>query len=207
MEAKIIGLLLAGGRAKRFGGKKCLSLLKGKPLIIWTYEALKEIAQEIWLSVREEGQPEIEFVPAKRILLDKVKDKGPLWALLQALKEITPQDLLLLTACDQPFLMRPLLEFLHQEALAHPRAEAIVCLDHEGKILPFPGLYRQGLLSKEGRKTSSFYRYLKERKTRFVSPKAWQKFDPEGLSFFNINYQEDLVLAEKILAKYRPPSA
>ncbi len=207
MKEKIIGLLLAGGRAKRFGGKKCLSLLEGKPLIIWTYKALKKVAQEIWLSVREEGQPEIELVPAKRILLDRVKDKGPLPALLQALREIDPKDLLLLTACDQPFLMKPLLEFLCQEALAHPQAEAIVCLDHQEKVFPFPGLYRRGLLSDEGRDISSFYRYLRKRKTRFVSPRIWRRFDPKGLSFFNINYQEDLVQAERILAKYRLPSA
>ena len=206
MKEKIIGLLLAGGRAKRFGGKKCLSLLKGKPLIIWTYRGLKKVTQEIWLSVREEGQPEIKLVPAKRILLDKVKDKGPLPALLQALGEIDPKDLLLLTACDQPFLIKPLLEFLCQEALAHPQAEAIVCLDHEGKVLPFPGLYRRGLLAKEDN-ISSFYGYLRKKKTRFVSPRIWQRFDPKGLSFFNINYQEDLVQAERILAKYRLPSA
>lgn len=207
MKEKIIGLLLAGGRAKRFGGGKCLSLLEGKPLIIWTYKALKKVAQEIWLSVREKGQPEIELVPAQRILFDKGKDKGPLPALLQALREIDQKDLLLLTACDQPFLIKPLLEFLCQEALAHPQAEAIVCLDHQGKVLPFPGLYRRGLLSDEGGDVSSFYRYLRKRKTRFISPRIWRRFDPEGLSFFNINYQEDLTLAEKILAKYRLPSA
>ncbi len=207
MKGKSIGLLLAGGRGKRFGGKKCLSILEERPLILWTYEALKGITDEIWLSVREEGQPEINLVPAQRIFFDKVKDKGPLSALLQALKEIDSKDLLLLTACDQPFLMKPLLEFLCQEALAHPQAEAIVCLDHEGKVLPFPGLYRRKLLPDDERNISSFHRYLRKRKTRFVSPRIWQRVDPEGLSFFNINYQEDLVLAEKILARHRLPSA
>jgi molybdopterin-guanine dinucleotide biosynthesis protein A len=38
--ASTVGLVLAGGRSRRFGGEKAAALLQGKPLLLWAAERL-----------------------------------------------------------------------------------------------------------------------------------------------------------------------
>ncbi len=200
MQKNIIGLILAGGLAKRFEGQKCLAYLKGKPLIQWAYQALEAICDEIWLSISHKTTSTMKIIPAHKVIFDKEPGSGPLIAFLQALENISSDALFLVAACDQPLLVDSLLRFLIKEARKQPFLEAVVCLDRRQKLLPFPGVYN----SKLGKNAStnlkiSFQSFLSKRNIKTIPVSKWQRFDPAGLSFFNINYKKDLALAEKFL--------
>ncbi len=199
---RTIGLVLAGGQAKRFGKNKSLALLNKEPLIGWTLKGLRKVCQEVWLSVGQKGMENpYRFLSWDKIFYDEVPQSGPLTALLGPLKETADQDLLLVCACDQPLLAVNLLKYLIQVALKSPEP-AVVCVDDQGKILPFPGIYRRLLIKGWSSKRAlhgSMRNFLKGKGARFITPREWRKFDPQGLSFFNINYPKDLEKAKGLL--------
>ncbi len=188
----LVGLILAGGFAKRFGGGKCEAKLLGKPLICWVYEALNEIVPEIWLSLRPD-QEKPAFLKFKGIIYDKNPGGGPTLALADFLKTKSKNTLVLVTSCDQPFLQKKLLLFLIEKA-KESRALALCCVDEKERLLPFPGIYRGG----QTLSGHSFKEALKRlTKTVFLPPSLWRPLDPEGLSFFNINTKQDLLRAQQ----------
>ncbi len=200
---KIIGLILAGGLAKRFGSKKCLATLKGKYLIQWSYEALKPLCDEIWLSITPKDLFITKIISTQKVIFDKKPGSGPFIAFLQALEHTSLENLFLLAACDQPLLVNSLLKLLIRKALNQPSVDAVICIDNQQKILPFPGVYSPRLVNNiPNNLKASFRSFLGRKNIKTIPPQEWQKFDPTGLSFFNINYKKDLILAEKLAITY-----
>jgi len=211
MRRNLIGLILAGGQARRFGGRKALARLSGRPLILWVLEALRPFCREIWLSLREPEQPEASLGSHfDRILLDSFPGEGPLAGLFTALQELSAQEILLAATCDQPLLKASLLQgLLTLQERAPDRA--IVCLRSED-YEPFPGIYcpplapdLQRYLREGGRSVRGWLQGLSSAKLLGIPPKKWYAWDPEGLSFLNINYREDLKRIEDLLRKKNPP--
>ncbi len=190
---QIIGLILAGGLAKRFGGGKYKAKLKGKPLISWVYEAISPFCDEIWLSWRKppyEG-PKLSF---SKILFDEKPGAGPAWALNAALK-LKKRGFLLVLPCDQPLVHPNVLKKLIKVAQKEPSWETIVFEDAK-RLLPFPGLYSKAVTLKEG----SLREIVINTKSLVIPQKTWQKWDQKGLSFFNVNFKEDLKKAEGLIS-------
>ena len=192
-QSKKVGLIFAGGQAKRFGGGKCHALLEDRPLIEHVYRALRPLVDELWLSTKK-GYffPELAFA---RVIEDEVPFEGPARALLRILSSLHPEDLILAAACDQPFLNPSLLSFLLESA-ENEGALAVMCLREDGKILPLPGVYRRGLTG-----GPSFRDLAPRDRLLFLSPEQWRRFDPDGQSFFNVNFREDLERACRESAK------
>ncbi len=189
-QIKKIGLILAGGQAKRFGGGKCHALLKNLPLIEWVYRTLRPLVDEIWLSTKK-GYV-FKSLLFDRVIEDETPFQGPARALARLLSS-RKDELFLVAACDQPFLNPSLLRYLIERTLCEG-ALATICLKEDGQWLPLPGIYRAGIcLGRSLRDLGPKERIL------FLRPEEWRSFDPEGWSFFNINFQEDLQAAELIL--------
>ncbi len=200
LKGKIVGLILAGGQARRFGRPKCLEHLEGKPLIHWVYTSLKEVCQEIWLSLRDEEQTKIyqHLLIWKKIVLDPLPGQGPLPAVAAAATTLRPEDLLLVVPCDQPLLRPTLLKTLLNQSL-NTDFWGIFCQDQGGRLLPFPAVFRKRLFAGCALETlaeKSFRKFLAPKEILCLPPSVWQKVDPQGLSFFNINYQKDLERAK-----------
>ena len=192
-QKKIIGLILAGGLAKRFGGGKYRAKLKGKPLITWVYEAISPFCAEIWLSWRKPPY-EGPTLPFSRIIYDERPGAGPARALASVLKKFQIDVLFLVVPCDQPFLQPNLLKFLIQQISSF---EAVLCLNEKGRPQPFPAVYKGGIPLKG----NSFVQALKHLRVKKIPPSVWKHFDPKGTSFYNINYLNDLTEAEQILCQ------
>ena len=193
LQSKIIGLILAGGQAKRFGGGKCLAYLKELPLMSWVYTALDPFCDEIWLSWRKppyEG-PRLSF---SKIIFDEEPGAGPVKALAPVLKKQKPDQFFLVAPCDQPFLQPRLLKFLIQQISSF---EVVICLNEKERPLPFPAIY-QGGISLEGRSFKEAFKHLKVKK---IPPSIWKGLDPKGVSFYNINYLDDLERAKQLLSQ------
>jgi len=96
---RLLGAVLAGGRARRFGSDKALALLHGKPLLMHAAEAVGRHSDSVVLCGRDH--------PGFLCLPDRpAPDMGPLGGLNAALHHARAQgyEAVLSIACDMPVL-------------------------------------------------------------------------------------------------------
>lgn len=192
----ITGVILAGGRASRMGGKdKGLIELNSRPLIEYVIEAISPQVQSIIINAnRNLAQYRSYGYP---VINDRIPDyAGPLAGMLAALEK-TESELLLCVPCDGPWLPGDLIERLYT-ALQEQDAE--VSCAHDGERLhPVIALLRQSLrrplaeyIDQGGR---AVHRWLKSRRLAQVD------FSDHPELFVNINTADELQRVEaKILA-------
>ena len=85
------GVILAGGKSTRMGIDKCTVLFCGKPLIYWPYAVLKDVTDEVILSLSMYG----EKLPFKMlfgegeigVVRDEKPNLGPLSGMLSSFKK------------------------------------------------------------------------------------------------------------------------
>src|SRR3954468_20117245 len=105
--------ILAGGRARRFGGADKASLAVGGARIIdRQLAALAGVADDIRIVARERDG---YGVLGLRVIGDAVAGAGPLGGLYSALLDAA-HDRVLILACDLPFVTAALLERLVAES-------------------------------------------------------------------------------------------
>jgi molybdopterin-guanine dinucleotide biosynthesis protein A len=135
---------------------------------------------------------------------DVLPDKGALGGLYTALYYAS-QPHTLCVACDLPFVKRPLLEHL---IVLRSEADAVVPRLN-GEAEPFRAVYARACLAPirraldDGRmRVISFF---PEVRVRFVDEAEINRFDPQHLSFFNLNTPEDLERARQIAQAQETP--
>ena len=107
-EPPILGLILAGGRAERFGGApKGMALLRGTPLIGYVYDSLKANSARVGVSVSAQNAGDYAGL-GHALVLDHAETggRGPLSGLLAGLNWAAGHSAkaLLTAPCDAPFL-------------------------------------------------------------------------------------------------------
>ncbi|TDD35389.1 molybdenum cofactor guanylyltransferase [Actinomadura sp. KC06] len=129
-------VLLAGGRARRFGADKPAAPLGGRTLLEWAADAASGASRLIVVGPRRDVLPEAVFVR------EDPPGAGPVPALRAGLAEVRSQWLVLLAA-DLPFL-RP----VHVTGLLDAAAEraGAVLLDDEGREQWLAGCWRSATL-------------------------------------------------------------
>jgi molybdopterin-guanine dinucleotide biosynthesis protein A len=134
----VTGLILAGGRSRRFGSDKALAERDGVPLVVGVHAALAPHTAEVLIATGP--APRRYPVPA-RVVCDGVPDGGPLAGLAAGL-EAARTPWVLAAACDLAGLtadaLRPLLAAADDGA-----PDAVVALDGEGRRQPVCTLYRR----------------------------------------------------------------
>lgn len=117
------GIVLAGGRSRRFGGiDKGRLLVGGRSLLQRSLDALAPVTSR---QVVAGGRPDrvVATIP------DQCPDQGPLGGLLTALAHLTTTHALIV-ACDLPFLTADLLRAVQTAGATSPMA----CIEmHEGR--------------------------------------------------------------------------
>ena len=94
--------ILAGGLARRFGGRdKSGLIVGGKTILERQLAALAGVSDDVMLVVSGDRRPPLA-VPV-RIVADRVAGKGPLGGLDAALAAARQREVILI-ACDMPFL-------------------------------------------------------------------------------------------------------
>jgi molybdopterin-guanine dinucleotide biosynthesis protein A len=188
---KVTAIVLAGGKSRRLGRSKALEPVDGKNIIDRVVERLKLQASEI-LIVTSREQFDLTAACKAEILVDLYPDKGPLGGIYTGLLAArSPRSLVV--ACDMPFLNTNLLSFMVE--LSHD-FDAVVPKLGEGRLEPLHATYSKNCLRHiksqlEGGKLEA-YSFLDAVRVRYVEQAECQRFDPQLLSFFNINYQSDL---------------
>jgi len=140
-------------------------------------------------------EPSDRTVP---VVHDIVPASGPLGGIHAALSHARGEDVLV-TACDMPFLQLPLLRRLVEVAPGH---DVVVCR-RGGYLEPLPGVYSSRcllhisrMLDLGERRINGFFPLVK---TVYLDEEETRRFDPLGLSFFNVNTPEDMARANELL--------
>ena len=190
-------IVLAGGKSLRLGRNKSLATVSGKSLIQWVIDRLATISNEIIIATaRGEEIPYSSNVSLKTVA-DIHPGKGPLAGICSGLiASSSPRAIVV--SCDTPFLSVGLLEYMTQTC---PGADIVVPRMEE-KVEPLCAVYSKDcvnpireLLEQNLLKIIELYPRVT---VRYIEEAEIDRFDPEHLSFFNINSQSDLHRARKL---------
>jgi len=199
MVKVMTSIVLAGGKSLRFGRHKALEEIGGQSLIQRVIDRLAPLGTDIIVVVAHRDQVFLPDSKAK-IVTDVYPAKGSLCGIYSGLKA-APSSHSLVVACDMPFLNLDLLRYLTE--LCHAFDAVIPRL--EGLLEPLHAVYSKSclgpmetLLHEDRLKIADF---LPAVKVRYVDEAEVEKFDPQRLSFFNINSEADLERAKTLLER------
>jgi molybdopterin-guanine dinucleotide biosynthesis protein A len=203
-----VGVLLAGGLARRMGGgDKPLRVIGGKPLLVHVIDRLGSQCEALMLNAN--GEPDRFFAYGLPVVADSVEGfAGPLAGVLAGLdwaaRHHKGVPWLVSVATDTPFLPRDLVARLH--AARRARNADLACAASGGRTHPVIGLWpvdlreelRQALVEEGVRKIDLFT----ARHKLAVAEWPVEPYDP----FFNANAPQDLAEAES-MARLASPAA
>ena len=188
----VSGIVLAGGMSRRLGRNKALESVGGEPLIARVIGRLSEIADETVVVVADlEQASRLPLPEAARVAEDVYPGKGSLGGILSGLREAA-SGWGMVVACDMPFLNLDLIRYM----LSLRDGRDVVVPIVEGRPEPTHALYSKTCLPFIDEQLSSgdlkIARFYDRVRVRYVSEDEIGRFDPDHLSFFNVNTQEDL---------------
>ncbi|GCC11419.1 molybdenum cofactor guanylyltransferase [archaeon] len=114
------GIILAGGKAERFGSDKALAKLNGEVLIKHVHSALKESVDKVFICVDiEEKIRKYRFLKddITEFIVDMAEDfsRGPLRGILTGVRNIEG-EYFLVTSTDVPFIKPEAIDILFEKA-------------------------------------------------------------------------------------------
>lgn len=195
-------IILAGGKSLRLGRSKLLETIEGKSLIQWVVDRLATLSTEIVIATaRGEIIPCSSSVKIKTVA-DIYPGKGPLAGIHSGLiASSSPRAIVV--GCDTPFLSVGLLRYMAQISSTFD----IVVPRIKNEVEPLCAVYSknclgpiQELLERDERQIRKLFSMVK---VKYVEEDKIDSFDPEHLSFFNVNSQDDLERARKLAAETR----
>ena len=194
-------IVLAGGKGLRLGQDKTSEAIGGKSLLERVVSRLASFNSDILaVTASKRAFPRLNGYPRLKTVTDIYLDKGPLGGVYAGLKA-TDSFYNLVVACDMPFLNQALLRYMVQVSagfdLVVPRlgelVEPLHAVYSKSCLAPIESLLKQGDLSMR-----QLFALVK---VRYVEAEEIDRFDPEHLSFFNINNEADLERAKRIVRK------
>ena len=199
----VTGVILAGGTSRRMGQNKALIQLGDDSLMGHVIRRIRPVTDERLLITNTPDEYAHLGLP---MYSDIVPDAGALGGIYTGLMSAS-HDAVLCVACDSPFLVPSLLTYLvsvlddydavmpytYRENPADHNSDQItlqtLCAVYSKRCLPIIEL----MLKESELRVHA----LQERASiKCISPEVWQAFDPDGISFFNINTPEDLAQAD-----------
>jgi molybdopterin-guanine dinucleotide biosynthesis protein A len=195
---KAAAIILAGGKSTRLGRDKASEPLLGVPMVQRVINRFNGLVDE-YVVVRARGQvlPPIE-APNLTVVEDLYPETGPLGGMYTGLRAARAEHGVVV-ACDMPLLQPRLIEELLRLAPGH---DLVVPVSEEFPQ-PLCAVYSKACLEPIKRqldagsyKITVFFGNLEP---LYMRPDDWRPFDPDGLSFQNLNREEDLKRAEELL--------
>ena len=194
-------IVLAGGKGSRLGQEKAWVRVENRTLLERSISRLGSVVNRI-IVVRAPGQvlPPLSAGNHIKIVIDEYPNKGPLVGIYSGLKASGERGGLV-TACDMPFvepgLARHLISLSPGFDIVMPVRRAMyepLFAFYSGRCI---GLI--GKMISEG--SLKIDRLLDKVKVRLVEQEELDRYDAEGLSFFNINDRVDLEKARVIAGR------
>ena len=202
-SAGAAAVVLTGGKSSRMGRPKALLPFDGEPLIVHAVRRLESLFSEI--IVVAAAEQELPPLPA-RLVRDQVAYQGPVAGIYYGLREARGA-IGFVTSCDVPFLNLRFISYLLSQISDYD----VVVPYWEERFQPLFAVYRREVapllkdqLERGELRPISLYKKVR---TREVAPDEIRRFDPEGLSFLNMNTPEDYQAALKRWREQRGPAA
>lgn len=197
MGRSLAGIVLAGGKSQRMGTDKArLALPDGRPVIQSVLEVVESVCGEVVVVVDVPGRCE-ELGLRARCVSDIVPERGPLGGLQAGLMAVEA-PFALAVACDMPFLNPRL---LHYMAALPQDYEALVPIIR-GRWQPLHAIYAKACLATVEELLSqgllALTDLLSRLQVRALPFATARRFDPQGLSFLNLNEPQDLMRARAV---------
>ena len=208
----VTGVILAGGKSRRMGENKALMRLGTNSLIGHVTRRMRLLTDELLLVTNSPTEYAHLNVPMHG---DIFPDTGALGGIYTGLTHAS-HDTVLCVACDSPFLEPELLTYLvailgeydavmpytynnnKDTGVTNPSYSTdqitlqTLCAAYSKRCLPTIELML--------RESELRVHALAERAhIKRISPEIWQEFDPDGMSFFNINTPEDFERANSYM--------
>jgi len=191
-------IILAGGKSLRLGRDKVLEKVGSSSLLEQVISRIDSLSVEVIIVTAEERTfPQLTERPKIKIVSDIFPGIGSLGGIYTGLVT-SNSHYNLVVAADMPFLNRPLLHYMLEVSdgfdFVLPRIntffEPLHAVYSKYCIEPIESLIKQG------RKVIiDLFDYVK---VKYVEAEEIDKFDPQHLSFFNINTKDDLERAKRM---------
>lgn len=185
--ADATAVILTGGKSSRMGRPKALLLFDGEPLVVHIVRTLEHLFADA-VVVAAPGQ-ELPPLPAT-LVQDEVAYQGPVGGIYYGLRA-TNTTFGFVTSCDVPFLNLPLISYLISQISNFD----VVVPYWDERFQPLHAVYRRSVVPfleeqlKRGElRPISLYQKVR---THEIHEDEIRRFDPEGLSFLNMNTPED----------------
>ena len=190
----VSGIVLAGGQSSRLGTDKSFVNMNGQPLIEQIVAKLARLSDDVIIVT---NSPEKYDHLEARLVGDIYPGKGALGGIYSGLRAAA-NAYSLVVACDMPFLDLNLLRYMILLARGHD----VVIPRIGGFLEPLHAIYSKSclepidrLLARGGFKIIDFF---SEVRVRYVEEGEVDIFDPQHLSFFNVNTLSDLEEMKKL---------
>lgn len=183
----VTGVLLAGGNSSRMGRNKALMPLAGHRLVDRALAILRGIFDDLLIVT---NSPDLYADLGVRMVPDLVVGKGALGGIHSAIYHVaTPHCLVV--ACDMPFLNAAILRYLVEQRSGYD----VVVPSVHGRPQPLHAVYGKACLQPIARRLETdllhVVGFFPDVRVREVASEELAGFDPEGLSFRNLNTPEE----------------
>jgi len=190
-------IVLAGGKSSRLGRSKALQLIGDKSLIQWVIDRLATLCTEIIIATAGGEAIPCSSVVSIKTVADIHPGKGPL-AGIQSGLIASSNSRAIVVSCDIPFVSVSLLEYMSRISSKFD----VVVPQIGTKTEPLCAVYSKNCVTPVGELLVQDELRIIELfpmvKVRYVEEAEIDSFDPEHLSFFNINTQADLERARRM---------
>jgi molybdenum cofactor guanylyltransferase len=198
MTEKISAAILTGGQSSRMGRNKAFVEVGGKPIIERTIERVRDLCTDLMLITNTPADYANLEIPSYS---DVIAGKGPLGGLYTALT-CAKNEHMLIVSCDQPFLNVDLLRYLIGLREGY---DVVVPLDREDYPQSMHAIYSKQCIEPIYQRLMAdrlkMIGFFPDVRVREVSGQEIDQYDPDRLSFFNVNTPEDLAEARNLAKK------
>jgi molybdopterin-guanine dinucleotide biosynthesis protein A len=175
-------IILAGGKASRYGSDKAFAEFQGTPIVQIIFEKIGPLFSKVIIST---NSPQKYKLFNAKIVSDEKKEIGPLGGIYSGLKG-SDAERNFVVGCDMPLIKREVVEYL----IGQDDSDAIVPV-RNGFPEPLLAVYSRACLPaiKEMivKKEYKISRLFQRVKTRFIMEEEIKKIDAEMATFTNIN--------------------
>ena len=196
--SNISAVVLAGGLSRRLGRDKAFEPIGNLPLIQRVLSQVSQISRHtIVVANDKKRETQLSGLDGISISIDKYPDTGSLGGIFTGIHASTT-DWTFVVACDMPFLNIKLIRYIMSLKEGYDAVVPVI----DGRPEPIHSIYSKDCLEHIEEKIDNnelkITGFFDKISVRYVNESAINEFDPDHLSFLNVNNEEDLEKAINI---------
>ena len=200
MDLDIGYIVLAGGKSKRLGRNKINEVIGDTTLLNRVITVLSAFKGTIIIVTAEDSTiPDTFTYPKIKMVHDLYPGKGMIGGIITGLS-VSKNYYNLVVACDMPFLNPDLLQYM----ISITEDNDLVAYKNKNELEPLHAIYSKNclpILKEIMQNNLRIFEMLDRIKVRYLSLTEINRYDPKNISFFNVNTEADLRIANNIASK------